>query len=323
MAQQVVLQLLRDNAVVHAVPITKEPLHVGRGPANGLVLSDTTVSTHHAMIWAEGGKLWVRDLDSRNGTFLNGNRITAASAFTEGDTLRLGSSLELRLSGVHDESSLFGRGWLVEDTTDGVRFPIIGSRLHIGSGDDCHMYLAGEERAATLLVHGTGEVWLGTDEEERELVDGGEFEVGGRKYRLLLATSTLEVPTMEATIPNEYPYKLSATLNGAVGPEATLLRTDKDRRFKVDAENRAVLLYLLARKAIEDRSGGMGDDDAGWCTDDEISTGIWGRNAPAANSLHVLVYRMRKQIKKAGFDPWFIEKKRRAIRVRLKDVEIS
>ncbi len=323
MAEQVVLQLLRDGAVVHTVPITKEPLHIGRGPANGLVLSDSTVSTHHAMVWAEGGQLWVRDLDSRNGTFLDGNRITKAEEIREGQKLRLGSNLELRLQGAPDESSLFGRAWLVEDITDGLRFPVAGDRLHFGSGTDAHIVVPGDEREATLVLHSNGEVWLGTDDEERELEDGAEFEVSNRTFRLLLATSTLEVPTMESATTSQYPYRLLATLNGAVGPEATLEWIDKHRKFKVDAENRAVLLYLLARKVVEDRSEGRRADDQGWCTDDEISTGIWGRNAPAANSLHVLVYRLRKQIKGAGFDPWFIEKKRRAIRIRLDDVEID
>ena len=38
--------------------------------------------------------------------------------------------------------------------------------------------------------------------------------------------------------------------------------------------------------------------------------------------LHVLVHRLRKEIERAGFDPWFIEKRRRAIRVWLPEVRV-
>jgi len=318
----VTLELVRNGKVVHVVPITKRPLHIGRGPSNGLVVSDSTVSTHHAMVWAEGAQLWIRDLDSRNGTYVNSQRLTAPQVITETDIVILGHSLQLRLRGVPDESSLFARAWLIEDLKDGVRFLVGGNRFHFGSGDDAHLRLPGEDRAATLVLHADGEVWLGTDEDERELSDGEIFEVNGRSFRLVAATSMLETPTVEA-IPSSYAYQLRVSLDGAVGPEATLTQADRGRRLKIEAENRAVLLYLLARKVASDREAGISDDEQGWCSDEEVSTGIWGRNPPAANSLHVLVYRLRKQIKAAGFDPWFIEKRRRSVRICLTDVTVS
>ena len=50
---------------------------------------------------------------------------------------------------------------------------------------------------------------------------------------------------------------------------------------------------------------------------------VWGKKGSAdANGLHVLVHRLRKELKEAGFDPWFIEKRRKAIRLALREVEI-
>ena len=69
---------------------------------------------------------------------------------------------------------------------------------------------------------------------------------------------------------------------------------------------------------------GAGWTLSGWLGDEEVSVGIWGRGGPSdANSLHVLVYRLRKELQKVGFDPWFIEKRRRALRVRLRDVKVD
>ncbi len=58
---------------------------------NGVVwLSSPTVSRRHARISIEDGRAILEDLASKNGTFVNGCRITAPIALTDGDTFRLG-----------------------------------------------------------------------------------------------------------------------------------------------------------------------------------------------------------------------------------------
>jgi pSer/pThr/pTyr-binding forkhead associated (FHA) protein len=49
---------------------------VGRQPSNDLVLSDAAVSSNHARLNVDGGVLTVVDLNSTNGTFVNGQRLT-------------------------------------------------------------------------------------------------------------------------------------------------------------------------------------------------------------------------------------------------------
>ena len=48
---------------------------VGRAPDSRVVLADPTVSRHHALITINDGTIWVKDLDSKNGTFVDGERI--------------------------------------------------------------------------------------------------------------------------------------------------------------------------------------------------------------------------------------------------------
>lgn len=51
---------------------------VGRNPQQAqLVISDDSVSRRHARLRAKNGKLWVEDLESANGTLINGDRIPA------------------------------------------------------------------------------------------------------------------------------------------------------------------------------------------------------------------------------------------------------
>jgi transcriptional regulator with AAA-type ATPase domain len=64
-------------------------LRIGRGPESALRLDFKLVSREHADIYRDGPVFALRDLDSRNGTFLNAVRITHAT-LALGDVLRIG-----------------------------------------------------------------------------------------------------------------------------------------------------------------------------------------------------------------------------------------
>jgi Protein of unknown function (DUF3662)/Inner membrane component of T3SS, cytoplasmic domain len=66
-------------------------VRMGRGPDNDLVLSDEQVSRHHGQLVARQGALVYRDLDSTNGSFVNGERVTEI-AIGPGDVLQVGRS---------------------------------------------------------------------------------------------------------------------------------------------------------------------------------------------------------------------------------------
>jgi len=65
---------------------------IGRAETNGILLDDTYVSTVHARIFATNGTYFVEDLASRNGSNLNGQPLSAATALTPGDRLQVGST---------------------------------------------------------------------------------------------------------------------------------------------------------------------------------------------------------------------------------------
>lgn len=73
-----------------AVELTESPALIGAAPASSLVLTDDTVSRYHAEIdlFAEG--LRVRDLDSTNGTFLEGENRIREGFVANGGTFRVG-----------------------------------------------------------------------------------------------------------------------------------------------------------------------------------------------------------------------------------------
>lgn len=298
------------------------PVQIGRAPNNDLVLSDPMVSQQHAVVWVQDDKLHVRDLASRNGVFIGKDRVVGTSEVVDNASLKIGPDIKIRAVRTGSSSSIQGVGFVVDDETTGLAVPVAFDRFHVGSGTDSDLFIeSAEERAATLIVHENGEVWLGTDDEERQLTVGDSFTIAGHTLTLR-AGDALQAPTAQPRN-DRYPYAIVATLSGATGPEATVRNVASGHEYKVDAENRAVLLYLLARQVKRDRAQGLQPGDIGWATDDDVRLGVWGRGAGEDNKLHVLVYRLRNELKKAGFDPWFIEKRRKYIRARIAGAEIG
>lgn len=66
------------------------------GRSNGCAIStayDSYSSTLHARLYRSGGQLWVEDLGSTNGTFVNSERISQPSRLAKGDLLQIGATV--------------------------------------------------------------------------------------------------------------------------------------------------------------------------------------------------------------------------------------
>jgi len=78
-----------DNVIVKEVQLTQERSTLGRRPYNDIVLDNLAVSGEHAAITLQNGEVWIEDLDSTNGTFLNGLPIKRQQ-FTPGSVVLIG-----------------------------------------------------------------------------------------------------------------------------------------------------------------------------------------------------------------------------------------
>lgn len=138
------------------------PVRIGRDPGSTILFSGDAaqvVSIRHAEIRFEGGAWVVADLESRNGTYLNGRRLGGAAPLKVGDTIRLGESgPELRVAAVAEgpdatlaehpaievpspekpaEVRAYGVTLLAAAT--GKRYEARGTRIRLGRGGECEV----------------------------------------------------------------------------------------------------------------------------------------------------------------------------------------
>lgn len=95
------------DATLQKFPIPAGRFQVGRAADVPLQLSFPSISKHHAEFIASEDVLCVRDLQSRNGTFVNGHRVLSDVLLDEGDVVQL-SSLEFRVGRDQQREPLSG-----------------------------------------------------------------------------------------------------------------------------------------------------------------------------------------------------------------------
>jgi pSer/pThr/pTyr-binding forkhead associated (FHA) protein len=66
---------------------------IGRGADCQIILDDDYVSTRHARVVSGENGIYVEDLGSTNGSYVNGQRITAPTTITMSDTVRIGRTI--------------------------------------------------------------------------------------------------------------------------------------------------------------------------------------------------------------------------------------
>jgi pSer/pThr/pTyr-binding forkhead associated (FHA) protein len=83
----------KEDGLQEFVDLTDKPIIIGRDPDADLVLSDDKISRMHCGIRQDGSCHTIKDLGSRNGTFVNAEQITTSTPLQPGDHIRIGNTL--------------------------------------------------------------------------------------------------------------------------------------------------------------------------------------------------------------------------------------
>ncbi len=86
--------------------LSEQPFFIGRDPSCDAVLMDRVVSRHHARVFWQDGHYFLEDLHSKNGTFRNGEAVTAPVSLSDGDEIQIALRFKLAFVGAEETAPL-------------------------------------------------------------------------------------------------------------------------------------------------------------------------------------------------------------------------
>ncbi|MBK9370363.1 MAG: FHA domain-containing protein [Deltaproteobacteria bacterium] len=256
---------------------------VGRGPSSALPLLDRRTSSEHATVFWASGRWRVRDLASRNGTWLNGRRVEP------------GVDHEL-VCGVVLWFGDRDNPWVLEDDTP----PIASAR---GLTDGALVFAVADvlslpsaaEPLATVLYQGRGR-WILEDEHGEQAVhDHQELKIGDRVWRLHLpeprdTTLTSEHDPGDPSEPSLRVHFLVSRDEESVS--LTVVTPAGEHRWEPRAPH--YLLLTLARQRLAETQ--LAEHERGWLDVDRLAR-MLNLNRKTVN---VYICRLRAQLADAG-----------------------
>lgn len=272
--------ILQDRATGRKYSLASRCL-LGRNRACDICLDDPRVSGEHASVCWLGGRWELRDLGSRNGTFLHGRRLDA------GERAPLGPGMAFSLGGPRAE-------FVLADASP----PGVAAR-HRGTGavrvaTDGVLVLPDEARPLAMIVEDDLGRWVAEiGDERRRLSDQEALEVGGEVW-------IVEIPRPEAVT-----YQ-----SGGAGPALerahfrfAVSRDEEEVQITVQAGGHTMvlphrshhyLLVTLARVRLADTEAPEGE--RGWVTREDLCRML----AMDASRISVDMHRARRQMTALG-----------------------
>jgi len=88
-SEEYALDLVTKNKIIKSYPINTKRLHIGRHSDNDIQLKDDKVSRQHAIIIHHEDAIYIRDMNSKNGTYVN-KKLIDMKELGNGDTVKIG-----------------------------------------------------------------------------------------------------------------------------------------------------------------------------------------------------------------------------------------
>jgi hypothetical protein len=284
---------------------------IGRDPRCSLQVASDWVSSQHAVVrWTVGG--WeVRDLSSRNGTFLDGERIKPGLFYA----LREGSRLSFGKRSAQD--------WILADVSGPVPMaaPIAGGTPALMEGSLIAIPTA-DAPVASIMADGEG--WVLEDHEGSRipLSSGDVFEVSGAAWRFTVPSYTTSPTRLASSMIDLDVSRIHLSFRVSSDEETVALQIHTGGIVR-DAGLRAFnyLLLTLARRRLQDMKEGYPDGECGWI--DYVDVKHDDSMTPPQIALNVC--RIRKHFAKLGVAdaPRIIERRPRTGQLRIGTSSLS
>lgn len=257
----------------------------GRAPTCALRINQRYVSARHAILRWTGEQWELKDLGSRNGTFLGGRKIAAGAdhAISKGTVLAFGK-LEQQWE-------------LVDDSPPSVMaVPMEGGEPVLSDGD--LLALPSSETPLVTVYPNPEGGWLLEQPNEAisPITNLQTFEIAGQIWKFCCPERINETSLADYSPELEVRH-LELTFSVSRDEEHVQLNANCGARvFDLGSRTHNFMLLTLARQRLADTAQGLPDTSCGWVYQDDLSL------YPNAtfSELNIDVYRIRKQFAALG-----------------------
>lgn len=140
-----------DGVVIKEVQLTKDRTTLGRRPYNDIVIDNLAVSGEHAVLQMTGGQVYLEDLNSTNGTYVNGKAVKK-QVLQNGDALEVG---KYQIKFVNEAASDgFERTMMVKADAGGLASALVPPAPAVPSGLATHVGGVEAVQAAIKVLSG-------------------------------------------------------------------------------------------------------------------------------------------------------------------------
>lgn len=262
-----------------------EPEHlVGRAPTCALRLAQRYVSAQHASFRWTGDRWELKDLGSRNGTFLEGQRIKSGEEYPVHRGARVAfGKLEQEWEVFDDSAPLV----MVVPVGGGDPVVMEGDLLALPSGDD-----------PRVTIYRSDGTWVleQPDESITPIMNMQVFETAGKPWRFCCAdnicTTSLALISLEMEIRH-------VQLSFSVSRDEEFVQLHMScggQTVDLGSRSHNYLLLTLARRRLADAAEGLAETACGWVYQEDLAHDP----SMASPQLNIDVFRIRKQFATHG-----------------------
>lgn len=98
-AERPILIIQDENQPAQHWSMSKDSMILGRGEECDIVLAERQVSRQHIRIYIEGDVYYIQDLESKNGTWVNGQQLKGIRELQDGDEVHVALAVRIRFIG--------------------------------------------------------------------------------------------------------------------------------------------------------------------------------------------------------------------------------
>lgn len=275
------MAVLENLATGALIPVSARMV-IGRATTATLRLADKRVSGEHATVRYTGNGWEIRDLGSRNGTFVDGKRLGP------GDAAEIKRGSKLSFGDAAPEYTL------IDDSAPGAVARELRSGQLVAAKDGLLGLPSAERPEILVFATAPGEWCAEMGDERKEITDGDVIEAGGLSFSLSLPHATEGTLTVAASARLE-----TVTFRFAVSRDEEHVRltlVHRGGQVPLEPREHGYVLLTLARQRLEDKD--LPGSEQGWVDRDRLLKML----QLDPNGLNVAIYRARGQLAAAGVE---------------------